>query len=639
MPTVRLNGTPYTEPMTPEADLLTPLRRYWGYSTFRPLQERIVRGLLAGHDACVVMPTGGGKSLCYQLPAVMSEKTAVVISPLIALMQDQAAQLAQMGIPAAVLNSTLSSEEQSRVVREARRGAFRLLYLSPERLQRGDTLEWLQHVPVSFFAIDEAHCISEWGHEFRPEYRQLNRLRNKFPDHPIAAFTASATRQVRHDILAQLALKSPDKYIASFHRPNLRYLVRACDNTNQTSLLVTALRHYREGNVIVYSPTINRVEETVDFLAGEGIEAVPYHAKMQADERRRNQERWMSDEVRVLVGTIAFGLGINKATVRAVIHLALPKSVEQFYQEAGRAGRDGNPADCVLLWRKQDAGLLGFFANQITDAAERDRAWQRYYRIRDFAESNHCRHRQICTHFGETPKWTSCGACDVCASVPEWMTIAASQAAARKAVAVPSYSPAAMEPDADLRDYLREWRRKTAKEQGMPAYVVLHDTTLEEICRIRPSSIAQLRTITGIGERKAATYGQEILVALQRYSEGARASALPQQKTVPALETLQLLSEGKTLEEIAQIRGRQLRTVINAVATLVETGEVEYHPSWIDRTRYSVIEAACIRAGVENIERLKPLKDVLPPEITYDEIRLVVAHLKRSQAQKKSVPA
>jgi ATP-dependent DNA helicase RecQ len=639
VPAVHLNGTPYTEPMTPEADLLTPLRRYWGYSTFRPLQERIVRSLLAGHDACVVMPTGGGKSLCYQLPAVMSEKTAVVISPLIALMQDQAAQLAQMGIPAAVLNSTLSSEEQSRVVREARRGAFRLLYLSPERLQRGDTLEWLQHVPVSFFAIDEAHCISEWGHEFRPEYRQLNRLRDKFPDRPIAAFTASATRQVRHDILAQLALKSPDKYIASFHRPNLRYLVRACDNTNQTSLLVTALRHYREGNVIVYSPTISRVEETVDFLAGEGIEAVPYHAKMQADERRRNQERWMSDEVRVLVGTIAFGLGINKATVRAVIHLALPKSVEQFYQEAGRAGRDGNPADCVLLWRKQDAGLLGFFANQITDAAERDRAWQRYYRIRDFAESNHCRHRQICTHFGETPKWTSCGACDVCASVPEWMTIAASQAPVRKAVAVPTYSPAAMEPDADLRDYLREWRRKTAKEQGMPAYVVLHDATLEEICRIRPSSIAQLRTITGIGERKAATYGQEILAALQRYCEGARASALPQQKTVPALETLQLLSEGKTLEEIAQIRGRQLRTVVNAVATLVETGEVEYQPGWIDRTRHSLIEAACIRAGLENIERLKPLKDVLPPEITYDEIRLVVAHLKRGQAQKKSVPA
>jgi ATP-dependent DNA helicase RecQ len=640
VPALHLNGTPYTERMTPESDLLTPLRRYWGYSTFRPLQERIVRSLLAGHDACVVMPTGGGKSLCYQLPAVMSEKTAVVISPLIALMQDQAAQLAQMGIPAAVLNSTLSSEEQSRVMREARRGAFRLLYLSPERLQRGDTLEWLQHVPVAFFAIDEAHCISEWGHEFRPEYRQLKSLRVKFPNHPIAAFTASATRPVRHDILAQLALRDPHKYIASFHRPNLRYLIRQCDSTEQISLLVTALRYYCEGNVIVYSPTISRVEETVDFLADQGIAAVPYHAKMQAGERRRNQERWMSDEVRVLVGTIAFGLGINKATVRAVIHLALPKSVEQFYQEAGRAGRDGNPADCILLWRKQDAGLLGFFANQISDAAERDRAWQRYYKIRDFAESKRCRHLQICTHFGETPKWTSCEACDVCGGAPEWMTIAASQTAVRETIAAASsHLRPATEPDAELREYLREWRRSTAKEQGMPAYVVLHDTSLEEICRMRPSSIGELLTITGIGQRKAERYGQEILAMLRRYQEGARASAVPQKTTAPGLETLQLLSEGKTLEEIAQMRGRQLSTIVNAVAVLVETGQVEFQSAWIDRNREAVIAAACERAGLDNLTRLKPLKEVLPLEITYEEIRLVLARLRREQAQKKSIPA
>ena len=631
--------------MSSEVDLVTPLRRYWGYSAFRPLQERIVCSLLAGHDTCVVMPTGGGKSLCYQLPAVMSEKTAVVISPLIALMQDQAAQLAQMGIPAAVLNSTLSGEEQSRIMRQARTGAFRLLYLSPERLQRGDTVDWLQHVPVSFFAIDEAHCISEWGHEFRPEYRQLSRLRQKFPDRPIAAFTASATRHVRHDILAQLALRNPDKYIASFHRPNLRYLVRECDTAGQTSLLVAALRNHCEGNVIVYSPTINRVEETVDFLAGEGIEAVPYHAKMQADARRKNQERWMSDEVRVLVGTIAFGLGINKATVRAVIHLALPKSVEQFYQEAGRAGRDGNPADCVLLWRKQDAGILGYFANQITDDAERDRAWKRYYKIREFAESGRCRHRQICTHFGETPKWDSCGACDVCGIAPEWMTIAASRAAVRDIAAVREATKAPAPPrptteaDAELREYLREWRRNTAKKQGMPAFVVLHDTTLEEICGIKPSSITELRTITGIGERKAELYGQEILAALQRYMQGARPSVMPQKTTAPGLETLQLLQEGKTLQQIAEIRGRQFGTVVSAVATLVETGQVEFQLAWIDRNRDAVIASACERAGLDNLTRLKPLKEVLPPEITYEEIRLVVARLRREKELKKAIPA
>ena len=636
-------GTSYTGSMPPEAELLTPLRRYWGYSSFRPLQDRIVKSLLAGHDTCVVMPTGGGKSLCYQLPAVISGKTVVVISPLIALMQDQAAQLAQMGIPAAVLNSMLSNEEQNRVTRQAREGAYRLLYLSPERLQRGDTLGWLQQVPIAFFAIDEAHCISEWGHEFRPEYRQLSRLRGQFPNCPIAAFTASATRHVRHDILAQLQLQNPDKYIASFHRNNLRYLVRECGTAEQTALLVTALRNYSEGNVIVYSPTINKVEETVDFLENHDIPAVPYHAKMQSEDRRRNQERWMSDEVRVLVGTIAFGLGINKATVRAVIHLALPKSVEQFYQEAGRAGRDGNPADCILLWRKQDAGLLGYFANQILDAAERDRAWQRYHVIRAFAEGNQCRHRQICTHFGETPKWDSCGSCDVCGSMPAWLQQAAAPGAVRKVFSLrdaKETSASVASSDAELREYLREWRRVTAKEQGVPAFVVLHDTSLDEICRNQPSSIAQLMTVTGIGERKADLYGQRILAALVRYRDGDRASARPEKKTAPALETLQLLREGKSLEEIAKIRERQLGTVVSAVTALVEDGHIEFQAEWIDRNKQAVIEAACARVGLEKVERLKTLKDALPPEITYDEIRLVLAHLRREQGRSKSeIPA
>jgi ATP-dependent DNA helicase RecQ len=631
--------------MTSEADLLTPLRRYWGYGSFRPLQERIVRSLLAGHDTCVVMPTGGGKSLCYQLPAVVSERTTVVISPLIALMQDQAAQLAQMGIPAAVLNSSVSSEEQNRVMRQARDGAFRLLYLSPERLQRADTLGWLQQVPISFFAIDEAHCISEWGHEFRPEYRQLRSLRGKFPDRPIAAFTASATRHVRHDILAQLELRNPDKYIASFHRPNLKYLVRECDSVQHTALLVTALRQYNEGNVIVYSPTINKVEETVDSLGDQGIAAVGYHAKMDGGDRRRNQERWMSDEVRVLVGTIAFGLGINKATVRAVVHMALPKSVEQFYQEAGRAGRDGNSADCILLWRKQDAGLLAYFANQILDAAERNRAWERYRTIRAFVESGNCRHRQICTHFGETPKWTSCGGCDVCGAAPAWLTEVMVPAGARRAAVSAGSSgsrvaPASAQPGQDLREYLREWRRMTAKEQSVPAYVVLHDSSLDEICRLQPTSIAELLKITGIGERKADLYGQGILAALRQYREGARAAAATEKKTAPALETLQLLAEGKTFEDIARIRARQISTVVNAVAGLVEKGDVEFRPEWIDRNKLAVIEAACTNLGLERLERLKTLKDVLPPEITYDEIRLVVARFRRQTTKKHtSIPA
>jgi ATP-dependent DNA helicase RecQ len=629
--------------MTSEAELLTTLRRYWGYSSFRPLQERIVRSLLAGRDACVVMPTGGGKSLCYQLPAVLLGKTVVVISPLIALMQDQAAQLAQMGIPAAVLNSMLSGEVQNRVIHQAEKGAYRLLYLSPERLQRADTVPWLQRVPVGFFAIDEAHCISEWGHEFRPEYRQLKHLRERFPDCPITAFTASATRHVRHDILEQLALQDPDKYIASFHRPNLRYLARECDSSDQMDLLLTALRTYSDGNVIVYSPTIRRVEETVDFLENHGIAAVPYHAKMQNEDRRRNQELWMSDEVRVLVGTIAFGLGINKATVRAVIHLALPKSVEQYYQEAGRAGRDGNPADCILLWQKRDAGLLGHFANQILDPAERERAWQRYHVIRGFAESPRCRHRQVCLHFGETPKWNACGNCDVCGKMPDWLK----SAPAPSALAVPvskgaTASAAAKTKSGDdlaLREYLGEWRRLTAKEHSLPAFMVLHDTSLDEIVRVRPSTISGLLRITGIGERKAEMYGERILAALERYRLGARAQAIPM-KTAPAQETLLLLSEGKSLEEIAQVRGRQLSTIVSTVTALVEAGDAEFNPDWIDRNKQAVIEAACARIGLERVDRLRTLKDVLPPEVAYEEIRLVLAKMRREQRRERAeIPA
>ena len=491
-------------------DLKSVLRKYWGYDEFRPLQGRIVESLIGGHDCAVIMPTGGGKSLCYQLPAVVSERTAVVVSPLISLMQDQAASLEQMGIPAAAINSQSGWPEQQDIMRRAANGEYRLLYVSPERLLREGFLEFLGRVPVAFFAIDEAHCISEWGHEFRPEYRQLRRLRELFPEYPIAAFTASATRQVRHDILRQLSLRDPHKYIASFHRPNLNYRVKATDGKTQGQLLLAALDAYADETVIIYSPTIARVDETVALLRKNGIEAIPYHGKMEGDERARNQERWMSDEVRVLVGTIAFGLGINKPSVRAVIHLALPKSIEQYYQEAGRAGRDGQSADCVLLWQTRDAGLLAYFNNQIADPQEKQRAWDAYHAIRRFAESDVCRHRQICLHFGETPKWERCNACDICAPPLEWMTVRERPRSAPRR-AVPTT------PDSGLMEHMRAWRREFARGRGVPAFMILNDASLADLCRKEPGSVSELLGVTGIGEKKAQSFGADILTELHRF--------------------------------------------------------------------------------------------------------------------------
>src|ERR1700675_4812536 len=497
------------------SSILSALQQYWGYSSFRPLQEQVVNSLLAGRDACVVMPTGGGKSLCYQLPAAMTEGcTAIVVSPLIALMQDQTAQLEQMGVAAAVLNSSQHAAEQSAILRNAKAGKYRLVYLSPERLARQDAVAWLRDTPISYFVIDEAHCISEWGHEFRPEYRQLHSLRKQFPDRPIAAFTASATRQVGPDIVEQLQLRNADKYTASFQRPNLRYHVKQCDPKNQRELLLRAVEHYAGSNVIIYAPTITRVEETVAFLEHSGIAAIGYHAKMDNATRRKNQERWMTDEVRVLVGTIAFGLGINKAAVRAVIHLSLPKSIEQYYQKPGRAGRD--------------VGLLTYFVEQLTDPAEKARAWNRYHIIRSFVESTSCRHRQICVHFGETPKWLQCNACDVCSGAPGWMSatpIAKRKPAKRKVVTVENTvaaQPGPIEAKSDLREHLREWRWGISRELNVPAYVVMHDTTLDELCKVRPATLAQLRGVSGFGDRKVERYGPQILEALKNFGSKPR---------------------------------------------------------------------------------------------------------------------
>ena len=487
----------YTLPVNSEPDLLTPLRRYWGYDAFRPLQERIVRSLLAGRDTCVVMPTGGGKSLCYQLPAAMSpDKTVIVISPLIALMEDQVAQLGQMGISAALLNSSITPVQQSRVIEKARAGEYRLLYLSPERLAREDTIEWLQGVPVLFFAIDEAHCISEWGHEFRPEYRQLSRLRAHFPDRAIAAFTASATQRVRHDIIRQLELREPRQIHRQLSPPQsaLRRAGLRCASS-QTELLLRAMRSYGNENIIVYAPTIATVESTVDLLEENGIPAIGYHGQMNAADRRRNQERWMADEVardgrhdRVRPGHQQSRRARRDPSLAAEIHRAvLPGGGTR------RARRPpGGLRDALAEERCGFARLL--HRPDQRSGRKESAPGSAIDEIRGFVESELCRHQRICGHFGENKKWTTCGACDVCGYEPdvavrasggtsaqaEALQVATRSRPCRRRRRVRGKDPRPLqrrrccrrhlEVDPDLREFLREWRRETANEQNVPAY-------------------------------------------------------------------------------------------------------------------------------------------------------------------------
>ena len=392
-------------------DLIGTLKRNFGYDEFRPLQEEIIRDALARRDVFVLMPTGGGKSLCFQLPALLRGGLTIVVSPLISLMKDQVDALQTSGIPATYLNSTLDREEAKARWRGLHRGEYRMLYVAPERLMLETFLERALNWNIAQFAIDEAHCISEWGHDFRPEYRELKRLREHFPETPVMALTATATERVRADIVKQLKLREPGCYVASFNRPNLTY--RVIPKTSAYDQLLEFIRSRPHDSGIVYCASRKSTESLARNLNEDGISAKPYHAGLTSAERTKHQDTFLRDDVRVVTATIAFGMGINKPNVRFVVHYDLPKNLESYYQETGRAGRDGLPSECVLLFNASDVAKQLHFIDEKSETEARIARVQLRQMVH-YAETRECRRAVLLQYFDEQYAKLSCQGCDNC---------------------------------------------------------------------------------------------------------------------------------------------------------------------------------------------------------------------------------
>jgi ATP-dependent DNA helicase RecQ len=607
---------PDLDPLAERARAL--LRETFGHAGFRGLQADVVGHVAAGGDALVLMPTGGGKSLCYQIPALLRDGVAIVVSPLIALMQDQVAALLQHGVRAAFLNSTQTPDQAREVERAMLRGGLDLLYVAPERLVTARCLDLIGRASPSLFAIDEAHCVSQWGHDFRPEYLQLSVLHERFPDVPRIALTATADPQTRTEIIERLALRDARVFVSSFDRPNIRYTIVDKDDARTQLLRFIRDEHTGESG-IVYCLSRRKVEETAQWLVGKGVAALPYHAGMETAARAAHQDRFQRDEGVVMVATIAFGMGIDKPDVRFVAHLDLPKSIEGYYQETGRAGRDGLPADAWMAYGLGDVVQQ----RRLIDMSEATEAYKRVSTAKldallGLCETAGCRRVRLLAYFGEES--FACGNCDTCLDPPQtWDATAAAQKALsaiyrtgqrfgavhlidvlrgketervtrwdhhrlsvfgigidvddatwrgvfrqlvalgfahvdheghgalrlspasrpvlrgdqtvqmrrlrtasrarRKAPGVGSEGPDGA--DAHLLTQLKAWRLQQSRDQGVPAYVVLHDSTLAEIARRRPADLAALAGVPGIGARKLERYGAGLLEVIGTMPPGA----------------------------------------------------------------------------------------------------------------------
>ena len=507
--------------------LLDALHDYYGHHAFRPQQRETIEHVRNGGDALVLMPTGGGKSLCYQLPAILSDGLTVVVSPLIALMHDQVTALQRAGANAQYLNSTLSPMESSQVERLVLDGSVRLLYVAPERVNTDRFRHLLERRSPSLIAIDEAHCISEWGHEFRPDYRLLRQLTERFVDVPTVACTATATPQVQRDIIDQLDRPRMQTFLTSFMRDNLK--LRIVPKRKATERLAARLQQLTTGSAIVYSQSRNSTEQTAEQLRRAGIRAEFYHAGMNGSDRHAVQDRFLSGETPVICATIAFGMGIDKPDIRLVAHLDMPPSIESYYQETGRAGRDGQPSECLLFYTKGIWHTQQFFIRQIQDEEERRQRVNRLRTMMSFCEQQACRWSTILQYFGEQPQSESCGHCDNCLG-----EVAAPDDAASPRLVDPVDPPGPpgqdaqqpLSPEEDrLYEALRAERSRLANADATSAYIVASNRELSDIARRKPRTIAELIEIKGIRHRKAARFGQQLLDVVAQHSQEAAATS------------------------------------------------------------------------------------------------------------------
>lgn len=500
--------------------MYSTLKKHFGYDEFRPLQKEIIERVLEKEDCLVLMPTGGGKSLCFQLPTLLQDGLTVVISPLISLMKDQVDALIQNGINAAFVNSSLTQDEIAGIITDIKSGTIKLLYIAPERFSVRNFKEILHTFPIGLFAIDEAHCISEWGHDFRPDYRNLNKLRTDFPTTPIIALTATATEQVRADIVKQLNLPAPHIFTSSFNRDNLSYEVFPKKDSFNTILSLIEL-HSKE-SVIIYCFSRKDTESIATKLKAHGHNAGTYHAGLTTDVRRENQDKFIRDDIHIMVATIAFGMGIDKPDVRLVIHHSLPKSIEGYYQETGRAGRDGLPARCVLLYSVADKFKQEYFISMISDEDEKQQAQDNLDQTLTYGTLTDCRRKFLLKYFNEDYPESNCGNCDRCIEFEPLQPATSVTKTKSKKGRVSKKTATALalssDYDPDLFEVLRQVRTTEAKRLKVPPYIVFGDKSLRDMSQNKPQTDEDFLNINGVGDKKLKKFGEVFMDAIREYN-------------------------------------------------------------------------------------------------------------------------